>query len=375
MRGDDPDPRDDVFALGVIWWQILTGELGAGRPGGTRWSRRLAEKGMSAALIDLLLTCFEEEPSDRSATAGTLVKALQQALAEKQTQPITVPSIPVVSAAPQSASPTLRPAIAVKRPLVTSKECTIRAASIDFPFVYVLAGPFQMGSNDYSDEQPVHTMSVEAFWLGKTPVTNAQFRPFVESDGYTNQAFWTNAGWQWRTSNKITQPGDKQWNTPQHPVVGVSWYEAMAYVAWLVQATGQSIRLPTEAEWEKGARGTDGRKYPWGNEAPRINRCNFKNNEGQTTPVGKYPDSASPYGALDMAGNVWEWTTTKWIRSYEDYANLVDNDKAGDATRTLRGGAWGDNANLVRSTYRFWYGPHFRNDNVGFRVVMLAPGG
>lgn len=219
-------------------------------------------------------------------------------------------------------------------------------------------------------------MHVDAFWLGKTPVTNAQFRPFVEGGGYTNQALWTTSGWQWRTGQEITQPRywtDSKWNTPQQPVVGVSWYEAMAYAAWLAQQTGQTTRLPTEAEWEKGARGTDGRKYAWGNEVPDKSRCNFKKDEGKTTPVGSYPNGASPYGALDMAGNVWEWSITKWVENYANYANVVDNDQEGDAPRALRGGSWNNYANVVRSASRSWSGPLYRSGYIGFRLVF-APG-
>lgn len=290
---------------------------------------------------------------------------------------------PAVAPSRQVEPTPVAPPPAQPRTPQAGEERTIRAAGIDITFVHVPAGPFQMGSNDYSDEQPIHTMQVEAFWLGKTPITNAQFRPFIESGGYTNQAFWTAAGWRWRTDNKITQLGywtDSTWNTPQQPVVGVSWYEAVAYVHWLAQTTGEAIRLPTEAEWEKGARGSStssetAQKYPWGNDAPDKTRCNFNGNEGKTTPVGKYPAGASPYGALDMAGNVWEWTATQWIGNYENYANMVDNDQDGDAARALRGGSWFSDSFVVRSAYRRRLIPDYRNYSVGFRLVVFAPGG
>lgn len=394
MRGDDPDPRDDVFALGVIWWQMLTGDLGAGRPGGSRWSRRLAEKGMADGLIDLLSACFEEDPSDRPANAGALVKALQQALVDKQPQPAMSESasLPPVNlpgrgdAELQNQQPSVAPsrkmkaaplAPAIKQTPATGEERTIRTAGIDFPFVYVPAGPFQMGSNDYSDEQPIHTMPVEAFWLGKTPVTNAQFRPFVEGGGYTNQAFWTTAGWQWRSRRKIRHPrywSDNYWNTPQQPVIGVSWYEATAYTIWLGQTTGQTMRLPTEAEWEKATRGGDGRVYPWGNTDPDKSRCNFADQEGKTTPVGNYPAGASPYGALDMAGNVWEWIGTQWLDNYVNYATVVCQEKEGSGLRSLRGGSWGHPARNLRAANRRKYEPDHQSYHVGFRVVVFASG-
>lgn len=374
MRGDDPDPRDDVFALGVIWWQMLTGELSAGRPGGSRWSRRLSEKGMADALIDLLSACFEEEPADRPASAGPLVNALQQAL-DQQPQPVIMQPAPVAAPALHPAAPTSRPVTVVKQVPAASEERTIRAAGLDFPFVYVPDGPFQMGSNDYSDEQPIHTMSVEAFWLGKTPVTNAQFRPFVESGGYTNQAFWTIAGWQWRSQRRIRHPrhwSDTQWNTPQQPVIGVSWYEATAYTIWLGQTTGQIMCLPTEAEWEKAARGVDGRIYPWGNAAPDKSRCNFADHEGTTTPVVNYPAGTSPYGALDMAGNVWEWIGTQWLDNYVNYATIVCQEKEGSGLRSLRGGSWGHPARNLRAANRRKYEPDHQSYHVGFRIVFVA---
>jgi len=374
MRGDDPDPRDDVFALGVIWWQMLTGDLGAGRPGGSRWSRRLSEKGMADALIDLLAACFEEEPADRPANAGALVNALQQAL-DQQPQPVTIQTAPVGATALHPASATSRSVPVVKQPLAANEERTIRTAGLDFPFVYVPAGPFQMGSNDDSDAQPIHTVSVEAFWLGKTPVTNAQFRPFVESGGYTNQAVWATAGWQWRSRRKIRLPrhwSDPQWNTPQQPVIGVSWYEATAYTTWLAQVTGQIMRLPTEAEWEKAARGVDGRVYPWGNTDPDKSRCNFAIQEGKTTLVGNYPAGASPYGALDMAGNVWEWIGTQWLDNYVNYATIVCQEKEGSGLRSLRGGSWGHPARNLRAANRRKYEPDHQSYHVGFRVVVFA---
>lgn len=302
---------------------------------------------------------------------------------DSQNQPPPVASPRKMTDEPlsQPVSPAARtedplPITVTKRTPTAGEEQTIRAAGVEFSFVYVPAGPFPMGSNEYDDEKPLHTMPVEAFWLGKTPITNAHFRPFVDARGYTQQAFWTKSGWQWRTGKKITQPvywTDEKWNAPQQPVVGISWYEAMAYAAWLAQTTKQPIRLPTEAEWEKGARGTDGRKYPWGNDAPDKSRCNFDGNEGKTMLVGKHLAGASPYGALDMAGNVWEWTATKWVGNYENYADVVDKD--GDATRVLRGGAWYVNSDFVRSANRFRDDPFSRNYVVGFRLVLFAPGG
>ena len=148
-------------------------------------------------------------------------------------------------------------------------------------------------------------------------------------------------------------------------MVGVTWPDAAAYCHWA------GLRLPTETEWEKAARGTDGRDWPWGNVAPTEKHCNFNRNVGQTTDVGSYPDGASPYGCLDMAGNVWEWSATKWRESYSEPA---DESPEGDAWRVLRGGSFYDDANCVRCSFRFWFRPDFGQPPQGFslcRVTLL----
>jgi len=259
---------------------------------------------------------------------------------------------------------------------------TITAAGVDFTFVYVPAGPFIMGSEDGEDyEKPMFTYQTDAFWLLQTLVTNAHYRPFVEAGGYTKHELWTPTGWQWRTEEKPTQPHfwqDTTWNGAKHPVVGVSWYEALAYANWLAQATDETIRLPTEAEWEKAARGEKGLKYPWGTQLPKEELCNFDRKVGKTTPVDRYPEGASPYGALDMVGNVWEWTGTEWLENYKNYTTLVDNNHEADARseslwqRVVRGGSWNNYRYLMRASNRSRYASRRRLNNLGFRVVLAA---
>ena len=255
----------------------------------------------------------------------------------------------------------------------------LSAAGVDFTFVYVPAGPFIMGSWANDNEKPVHTFQTDPFWLLQTPVTNAHYRPFVKVGGYSKQAWWTPAGWQWRAKERITKPlywKDNKWNGAKQPVVGVSWYEALAFANWLAQTTGAAIRLPTEAEWEKGARGEERLKYPWGDQPPTEELCNFDDMDSKTTPVDRYLKGASPYGALDMAGNVWEWTATKWLENYENYATLVDNHPKTDASarRVVRGGAWIIIMYVVPASYRYNFSPDRRDSNLGFRVVVsVAP--
>ncbi|PDW00196.1 formylglycine-generating enzyme family protein [Candidatus Viridilinea mediisalina] len=251
--------------------------------------------------------------------------------------------------------------------------------------VRVPAGPFLMGSRDddalaFDREKPQHELTLPEYWIGRTEVTNAQFRPFVEGDGYTNIVYWTEAGWAWRVAEQVSQPRfweDARFNGDEQPVVGVSWYEAVAYTRWLSAQTGHEFRLPSEAEWEKAARGPDGRIYPWGDawDASRLNSGQSLD-VGRTTPVGQYPTGASQYRALDMAGNVWEWCATKWRKGYpyrlEDEWTAAY--LAGEEGRVLRGGSWySSEAKFVRGAYRSHSDPRPRNIFNGLRVVSHAP--
>jgi formylglycine-generating enzyme required for sulfatase activity len=171
-----------------------------------------------------------------------------------------------------------------------------------------------------------------------------------------------------------------------HPVVGGTWYEAMAYCRWLTERLrkakdessirpDEEVRLPTEAEWEKAARGTDGRPYPWGNEPPDPNRANYKDTGiGSASAVGCFPGGASPYDVHDMAGNVWEWT----LSDYNAYPYQADDEQE-DKNRTnvrkvLRGGSWDYSGNDVRAALRYYRVPGNRYYFVGFRCVVVGRG-
>jgi formylglycine-generating enzyme required for sulfatase activity len=233
--------------------------------------------------------------------------------------------------------------------VVTSPEVdsTLTRPSDGMLMVYVPAGCFKMGSADGdSDEKPVHEVCLDAYWLDQTEVTNKQYRSCVAAGACQQSG----------------DDSDSRFNGEQQPVVGVRWYDASLYCKW---AGGQ---LPSEAQWEYAARGPQNNVYPWGNAAPNNRLANFDSNVGKTTAVGSYTAGASWVGALDMAGNVWEWVRDGYDSNY--YQNspkdnpYFDN---GNGTKVLRGGGWVSSSNGVRASNRYRYNPSDSSSDFGFR--------
>jgi len=228
----------------------------------------------------------------------------------------------------------------------------IPAPAVEAAMIAIPAGEFTMGSEN-KIERPPHTVFVGAFEIDQFEATNGQFEKFVAETGYVTDA--EKAGetsWRYYAKDK-----------PQHPVVKVSWNDAKAYCAW----TGK--RLPTEAEWEKAARGTDGRTYPWGNDW-NVNKANTKDAGYRgAIIVGSFPAGSSPYGVMDMAGNVSEWTSD-WFQPYPGYPG-GDNEAQyfGEKYRVIRGGGWFSDQTLVRTTERSASSTTLANDDVGFRCA------
>ena len=207
----------------------------------------------------------------------------------------------------------------------------------------------------------------KGFSIAKYPLTNAQFARFIEAGGYNEQRFWTEAGWQQRQQDSWTEPRywqDSKWNGAEQPVVGVSWYEAIAFCQWLGEMTGENITLPTEVQWQYAAQGDDGRKYPWGDgwDCQRCNNSVKPCQSDRTTPVRQYEGKGdSPFGVVDMAGNVWEWCRT----DYESGSNEIE----GGNMRVLRGGSClSTNSGLFRCANRGRLTPYYGYDFDGFRV-------
>ncbi len=216
------------------------------------------------------------------------------------------------------------------------------------------------------DEQPRHGIFLDAYAIDGHEVSNDCYARFVKDGGYGAPGHWTPAGWAWRVKAAVTQPAfweDPSFRAPSHPVVGVSWFEADAYCRW------QGRRLPTEAEWEKAARGPDGRRYPWGSDWD-AGRANGDTGVGRIAAVGSYPGGVSAYGAHDMAGNVWEWVEDRYGKSY--YAESPRANPSGPAegeTRVLRGGSWNFPPRHLRAAARTHLPPETRIRYLGFRCA------
>ena len=267
------------------------------------------------------------------------------------------------------------------RPRVTVPEAVLpavmeRLKPFEPEMILIPAGEFLMGSDPSVDkdardrEQPQHSLYLPDYYLAKTPVTNVQYAAFVQATSHAPPDHW--------------EGGKPPRGKEDHPVVYVSWHDALAYCRWLAEVTGKPYGLPSEAEWEKGARGSDGRIWPWHNRRDEK-RCNSaEGGKGDTTPVGAYPQGASPYGLLDMAGNVWEWPRSLWGEEpgepsfkypYDPSDGREDLDAPDIVWRVLRGGSWVSYQGYARCVARAGRYPDFSDYGIGFRLVSPVGSG
>lgn len=320
-------------------------------------------------------------------------------LGELLKPPTPATPTPIPSAAPlqteSAAAPAaIQPSTATPEPTTTAAQ-TATATSTTKPtpdgatvvlvpgvtiaFVRVPAGSFLMGEG-YQTLQ--HLVALDEYWIGRAHVTVAQFTAFAKATGHRTQAErdgnspaysegkWSNisgANWLHPKGPASTTFGDED-----HPVVHVSWDDAIAFCAWAAKTTGKRIRLPTEAEWVKAARGTDGRNYPWGERAPAVELTNFDNFVGRTTPIGKYsPSGDSPFGCVDMAGNASQLVSSLF-RPYPYSATDGRESLTDRGLRVVKGGAFDSNSDSIRTDHRYGRGQSLHDEYVGFRVCASA---
>ncbi len=317
---------------------------------------------------------LDELPSD---LPQGVVAVLEKALAKKRKE--RYQSAGETARALMAAVETkVEPKVERKRKLaVVKKPEPARPAVLELrqPFepemILIPAGEFIMGSDSMKDsysieiEQPQYSLYLPDYHLAKTPVTNAQYVAFVQATGYGLPNHWKNG----------KPPSGKE----DHPVINVSWHNAVAYCNWLAVVTGKPYCLPSEAEWEKGARGSDGRIYPWGNRWDAKRCHSFESGKEDTAPVGFYLEGASPYGLLDMAGNVWEWTRSLWGEDldkpsfkypYDPADGREDLDAPDSIFHVVRGGSFDYDARYARCAFRLRGIPNYFDWHYGFRVVV-----
>jgi len=266
-----------------------------------------------------------------------------------------------VSIAGPTVEPTVEPTIvptATSAPTPAPGEILVSATD-GMEMAYVPSGDFSMGSlAGTMDEQPVHDVYLDAYWIDRTEVTNGMYSQCVQAGACLKPYNQSNTHFNYYPDPQFAN----------YPVIDLKWSSTGKYCAWAGR------RLPTEAEWEKAARGTDGRTYTWGNALPNNSLLNFNNPVGDTVLVGSYPKGASPYGALDLAGNVMEWVADWYDAGY--YTASPDSNPTGPADgqyKVLRGGSWHSDVYTVRSADRHYREPDTRDIVIGFRCALTAP--
>ncbi len=330
------DPRSDIYSLGITLYQVVTGQVPFG--GSNHFAIMMAHvreaprppselRADTPPLLErLILDCLSKEPAGRPASCDVFRARLDEALA-------TFVSI------------RLPPDPALLPPVLKG--------SCGEEMVLVPGGPFLMC-------QRRRTVEIDAFYMDRAPVTNREFLAFVEVTGYRPTDPGVARFLSHLRSGKIPKGQE------DHPVVYVSWLDARAYAMWAGK------RLPTEAEWEKAARGTDGRKYPWGRSEPGLKKANFGRKDGATVRVGTYPEGASPYGILDLAGNVWEWCQDHDEPSFYENgpSHNPRNERKGEkALVVMRGGSYMYGPRSLRTYARTSFEAEMRFAGGGFRCV------
>jgi formylglycine-generating enzyme required for sulfatase activity len=300
--------------------------------------RRATDLAIAQATADAAEMSAEAKRLADAMATEAAVQATQTALAEPGETPTPTKAPPPTITGP----PTVPAAGAVKR---RNKD--------GMDMVYVPAGEFTMGNNDRARDAPAHPVYLDGYWIDRTEVTNAQYRLCVQAGACRAP-----------TTCRWGQPTFDDGARANHPVVCVSWNDAQAYCQWT------NAQLPTEAQWEKAARSTDSRAYPWGNAGPDCSRAQYRDCGAHTVAVGGKGAGASPYGALDMAGNVWEWTADWHADDYYSRSPYENPPGPGPGSgKLMRGGSWDAGTDEIQTTFRNAIEPGLMADDVGFRCA------
>lgn len=351
--------QSDVYSLGKILTYLLTGT-----------TEGYFNQKIPNFLLKILSKSLQINPEKRYENAEEMLKSIVAGMQKEDTPNQKTNAIPIENKNTKQAVTLISDdgsKIILPDGFVMKNE-QIYSVKDSCPMVFVSEGPFIMGSSERNSESPIHKVRLDHYLIDKYPVTNKQYSKFLHETSRIDLTKIVN-----EKQTKVNNFRPKNWGTsdytnyskkPNMPVVFVDWWDAWAYSCW----AGKS--LPSEAEWEKAARGNDERTYPWGNQPPTNSFANFAGNIGRTTAVESFPQAASPYGCLDMVGNVWEWCIDTYDPNFYQ-TKISENpvNKTEKPSRVLRGGSWNDAVSSIRTTVRGCWMNIVRYSYIGFRCV------
>jgi serine/threonine-protein kinase len=357
-------PPSDIYATGLILFEMLTGKNPYYLEPGTRIRDERPE--INTELNDLVQDMLQDDPRKRPWDGKRLAERIEKIdiFPEPEVVKLEMTEKKNIPAEGYLKTKEVEKVIIPPEPEPGSIKVIELGQSVSMEFVYVPAGEFWMGADERdmeakNDEKPLHKVYLDGYWIGKYPVTNLQYSIYMSKTERKPTKHWQ--------KKSIPIEGEN------HPVVNTNWYDAEDFCQWLSRKSGKIIQLPTEAQWEKAARGVDGYKYAWGNEKPTSKHANYGSSNKGTTEVDRFIDGKSPYGCFDMIGNVWEWVFDWFQMDYYSSDSNEINPKGPPLgeKKVLRGGSWGFFEGVLRATYRDRDIPDMSGNSIGFRCCLL----